>query len=254
MGGEADQHESYFDKEEYLWEHTNVAMETAKTQGEHDKPDGNAPYGYYQRRRILGRDTAINDSVYIPKNTEYGIVIDDKKKDDTKMYDDIYNSCMEKIDSEIDKSKRTDKKIDLQKALKIIHEFVDSYLCANKGMDDIEEKYKLSDTKGKITLTAYLSEKVNNPKIKTLLIAYILERAKGKNRITGNISVDTSERIQTRTADPQSFEGSFVRQTDKTFVRYTTQKGEIYIIDSSEGYVGSIENSSNFDYRRPGET
>lgn len=214
-----------------MWDKTRMAEERARHSPLYEEPDAEARHGYFKGRQIIGRDTHINNGVYIGGGKREAIVIDDSKDDQLNIAYKELESIMNKIEALGEKYKNNilNEVFDLTK-IKLPYN--------NHGVNLIFKKYGLSEDT-KIRLGIYIAEGAGVCRHQALLAAYLLEKLKLDGKINGVASIDRNY--------IKAFGGH-------AWVRYTNSKGDVYIIDPAQDFIGSLEDAEKkgkWSYKRP---
>lgn len=213
------------------WDKTKLAEKRAKNSPLYEEPDEEARHGYFKGRQIIGRDTPINKGVYIGGGTREAIVIDDSKDGDLNAAYQELQAIMDKIESYGEKYKHN-----ILNQVFNLAKFKLPY--NNELVNSILKKYDLAhDTK--IRLGIYMAEGGGVCRHQALLAGYLLEKLKADGMINGTASIDRN----------------YIKGLGgHAWVRYTNSKGDVYIIDPAQNFIGSLadaETKGKWSYKRP---
>ncbi len=181
-----------------------------------EEPGGEAPYGMFEGRRIIGRDTPINGGVYLGSGAREAIVVDDK---DSKLLNDAYRQVLVALQPAI--ANNTYKNIVLDTVFNKARELL--------PYNEYEAERLAADHHGdrKIHIEMFLNIKAGVCRHQALLAGYFLERLVKEDYIGGKVSVDRN---------------FLPGRGGHAWVRYTNSLGEIYVIDPAQNYIGPLKN------------
>lgn len=198
----------------------------------------------YQGRRIIGRDTAIDNGVYFGNYEGEALVVDSKK------YPKQYERLLD-----IAKSEASDQKGSVVRGKvldAVFHTVKKAMPYSQKGVDSLlqdvaerEGKSKFKDGT-KIDLSMFIEDGVGVCRHQALTVGLLLEKMKEEGHIRGDISVDRS-----MTWNPKG------ERDGHAWVRYTSHSGDVWVLDVAQNYIGPIEKNEGrrhgWDYLRPDE-
>lgn len=225
-----------------LFEKPREAAEWHKTIQMHSRLRGNPLYeegggpertGIWGGRPIISRDSPINGGVYLGAGPHEALVIDDQKYPEE--LNRVYNGVISQM-------ARQDGKSVFQKVFGVVGENLGGRQ-GQKLIDRVEaEVDKLTAKYGpdtKVPINDFIRKKIGYCRHRAVLGAYILERLVKEGHIRGSVSVDRNE---------------VPGLGGHAWVRWTEPSGQVYILDSAIGYVGSLDTApAVWNYRRPGE-
>ena len=205
-------------------------------------------HGVYEGRPIIARDTPINGGVY-PVGGRRGeaLVIDDKKypvefnRGYTKITERLKTSLIDKLPvwgiARAARGERLAGGHELQ-TLSTVFEEVSRLLRYDKAATDA-----LARDGQKIALNSYINRGVGVCRTQAALSAYFVERLIRDGRLNGRVSIDRNSR--------EDVDGN---GSGHAWARFTSESGEVFIIDPAQRFVGTLKESRNngksWDYRR----
>ena len=219
------------------WNRSEIVAVRVDNKGALGSPDKNAPNGYFIENGeyipIIGRDTNINRGVYLGGSEREAIVIDDTKDAVLILsYQEIFKKLADFI--------KIKGSVSTAELLQTIFDFVKKAMPYNETKVD-ELTAKFSGDK-KIPLGEYILNRAGVCRHQALLTGYVIEKLIKDKHSEGHVSVDRN---------------ALAYMGAHAWVRYISQKGQIYIIDPAQNYCGKIEDVKNkknaWSYKRPGE-
>lgn len=195
----------------------------------------------YQGRRIIGRDSRIEGGVYAGTYGGEALVVDRKK------YSDSFDRLESEVESRIREELHTDPTAKRKGLLlPAVYETVrDKMPYSQAGVEAVNRAQNISDG-DKIALNDYIDAKVGVCRHQALTVGALLESYIDKGDLRGQVSIDRSQ-----TWSPNG------EASGHAWVRYTTSRGTIYIIDVAQGYIGELTDRSiehgGWNYLRPEE-
>lgn len=218
-------------KPEAKWRKTEAGIERVKDSHFYEEPDYEAPHGYFRNRCIIGRDTPINKGVYLGAGQREAIIVDDKE---SKILNNVYQELFKKRKKDLQSGKKI--KLGLPGILDSVFELVSETLpFNNKKVERITRKY-LSDQK--ISLSEFIRAKAGICRHQALLAGYVLERLIKEDLIKGKVHINRN---------------AIRGKGGHAWVRYTTHKNKVFILDPAIGFCGPIEDMPKiiWDYSQP---
>ncbi len=215
--------------------------------GWYREPTPEAPYGYYQGRPIIGRDSPeINGGVYYSDTADSEvIVVDDDRHPGSKgsfelrqIYSEVLTDL--EIRTQIRNPNKTGQNyVDILRAVyENVQRLLPYDLVRTQAItNDLIDK--------KINLYAFIKQRAGVCRHQALLTGYFLEMLQKQGFIQGaRVSVD-------RNYQPDSRDGH-------AWARFTAPNGEVYVIDPAQHYVGRLQDAEGeiaagrvWDYRVP---
>jgi hypothetical protein len=222
------------------WGYTKTAEQYAKESRLYEEKK--TPTGvekHYQGRRIIGRDTPINDGVYFGGGSGDAIVVDDQKDQGlAQTYEQLLQllKVTEQQYRQQGKLKQSEDFTDFVKkyGLGMVWQFTQKVMPYDqRAVDSVYQRAKMRpDTYSKVYLSAYLGGGVCRHQ--ALLEGYLLEHLKKDGHFNGKVSVDRN----------------FVpNQGGHAWVRYESQSGTVFILDPAQEYIGELKDVSDKDQR-----
>ncbi len=198
----------------------------ARIQGSENfiNPDEEAENGYFQGRRIIGRDTAIVGGVYLGSGSREAIVVDEKYGELTKAYDKLQENLAQGLKEE--------------NILSQVYNFVCNTMpYSPKAVERVRKDYDLIADQ-KVSLDLYIHYHGGYCRHQALLTGYLLEKLTKDNFLGGRVSIDRNYN--------EAGKGH-------AWVRYTDANGEIYIVDPAQSFVGKEKDKkiTGWNYKRP---
>lgn len=211
------------------WDRTMMVETRLRNSEFYEESDEVAPNGYFGRRPIIGRDVPVIGGVYLGASSREAIVVSENSKIMTEFYEIIRDQLDEARDAGVNIKSRV---------MKMVFDYVlEAMPYSQEGVDKIAKDFKLGKDK-KISLDIYLLRQSGVCRHQALMVAYVLESLKRDGYVRGNVSVD--------------------RNTVKglgghAWVRYTNSRGEVYIIDPAQKYLGRLRDTQDdrWFYERP---
>lgn len=203
-----------------------------------------APHGFFAGRRIIGRDTPINEGVYVGSGAREAIVVDDAR------YPAELVGAYRDLRSRMAVEQRKPESL-RKSTFQLIYDIAKENLGGNLGEREIENRlgnmlqrytgsFRGVSQKGedtKVALNVFMKEKVGVCRHRALLAGYLLERLVKDNVLRGKVSIDRN---------------TIPARGGHAWVRWEGPGGKAFIIDPSLGYVGPIERSPRiWSYERP---
>ncbi|MFH1106050.1 MAG: hypothetical protein V1731_02465 [Candidatus Aenigmatarchaeota archaeon] len=185
---------------------------------------------YYQGRRIIERDSPIDNGVYLGSGQREAVFVDFEKGVQLKK---LYEQA---------KARATEGNvIDRSKVLKAVYDVVSEAMPNGdeKSINDLLTRYGVKKD-GMIILDVFIGEKQGICRHYELASAALVERFIKNGILRGKVSVDRNE-----TAD-----------AGHGWCRYTSRSGEVAILDAALGYFGLLKDApgrAKWDYRRPAD-
>lgn len=207
------------------WDYTSQVEErSGQIFIEEKGPDGKLEkIGYYEDRRLIGRDRPIDKGVYLVAGYGEAVVVDGEKYPQLKQE---YDKLKSELEEKASKSNKPLNQIVLRGAYQ---RAVDLLKYDEREVERINEKYGIQFTTEhpqKISLTVYLEEGVGVCRHQALLAGYFLEQFKKDGVIRGLVSVDRNWA-----------EGT----SGHVWVRYVNSIGEVFILDPANKYIGLLK-------------
>ncbi len=211
------------------WNKTRLVEERVKRTGFYEEKGFIRKEKIFQGRPIIGRDRKINGGVYLGESSREAIVVDDAK-----------DPLLEKIYQELLKRRRDAElkgKDFKDGVLEEVWELVNQVMPYDElRVQEINESLSEPDTK--IYLSAFIGGGVCRHQ--ALLIGFLLEKLSKEGFVGGNVSID-------RNYVPD--------QGGHAWARYTNSRGDVFILDSAQHYIGRLDEMSNdrsrWFYERP---
>jgi len=187
----------------------------------------------FQGRPIIGSDRPINGGVYLGAEVREAIVVDDKKD---LLLDRIYQELLQRRAQAKEEKGETFKEGILEEVWELVNEVMPyDEAAVERVCSDLPEP----DTK--IQLSEFIGGGVCRHQ--ALLTAYLLERLGKEQLVGGYVSVD-------RNYVPE--------KGGHAWARYENSGGVVYILDSAQGYLGTLgdipETGDRWFYEREEDT
>jgi hypothetical protein len=211
------------------WENTHFARERAKNSSFYEESDSESPYGYFQGRRIIGRDMSIQGGVYLGGGKREAIVVDENKEGNELAA--VYKKVRDRLSS-----------LEVQghevrgQVLNAVYDVVQEVLPFDEArVNHIVEQFKNDQ---KVALDYFITEKAGVCRHQALLGAYLLERLGRDGVVRGTVSID-------RNVIPG--------RGGHAWIRYTNRAGEVFIVDPAQEYIGRLDDTrqNRWFYERP---
>lgn len=239
-------------KEAANWNYTSTPEEVARMRRGlkdvfdrlYEEPGGLDYQGErYGGRPVIKRDSPIEGGVYIVPKVQEAIVVSEtvKRGDDgpaerIKAYDDIFSAFAKELSS------TTMDSTGKPSALGITSAAYNTVRAAMKYDLAYAKKHEQQYADRKVNLAEFIAEGKGVCRHQALAAGYLIERAVKQGIIDGDVSVDRN---------------SIPGKGGHAWARYTSSKGEVYIIDVAQEFVGSLnkadEEINTWNYRRPNE-
>ncbi|NQV12420.1 hypothetical protein HQ524_03575 [Candidatus Uhrbacteria bacterium] len=219
------------------WRRTELGRDRVKDSPEYQEATDDRR-GTWRGREIISRDTPVNGGVYLGGSEREAIVVDDEREGSRREYDRVYNSVFDTVKS-YEKQGYNKKDVLLNSVFDTTRTEIP--YAESKIEKILDEELGINREDKKVDLSFFISKKAGVCRHQVLLVAYLLERLIKYGQLEGEASVD-------RNAIPGI--GAH------TWVRYTSSRGDISIIDASMGYIGTLEDSKKkggWNYSRPEE-
>ncbi len=207
-------------------------------------------FGVYEGRNIIARDTPINGGVYpVGGATGEAIVVDDNK------YPELLDAMYEKVIGKLDQVQAHQtglkglKKVFNKKSKNT--QPLDEIMLSNVFTEvsdvlkyDLEATNSIARNYQKVSMDVYMEQGVGVCRTQALLSAYLIERLVKNGKLDGSVSIDRNQDV---------FEGV---ESGHAWARFTNKKGEVFIIDPAQSFVGTLEETQSnndkkrWDYRR----
>ncbi len=191
-------------------------------------PDNNARFGYFNGRRIIGRDCPVNAGVYLGGGAREAIVVDDMADNGTlkEVYGTLIGTIFKKM------GKRISHGVHIQDGiLDDTFAVVLQYLPYNEEMVNKIIAERLYDNE--IFLSEFIDKRGGQCRHEGLLAAYLLEKLIQNKLLAGHVSVE------------RNYLPAFGAHA---WARYTGPDGRVFIIDPAMGYIGPIEEAEGWFY------
>ncbi len=225
------------DREEGKWEYTDYGKDVLSQLGEFEErelPEGEKA-GFFQERRLITRDSPINDGVYVCLHQDLSreaVVVDDKKQ---KKLGEVYQKLLRRRERAQQRGE-TFKKGVLPEVFNLVLEILP--YDREKAEQVVSGSVKIGR---KVALEIFIENQAGVCRHQALLVAYLLERLKREGKIhPQSISVDRN---------------FIVGKGGHAWVRYVNSVGEIFIIDPAKHFIGKLDDPKRPDwpYERPEE-
>lgn len=198
----------------------------------------------YGGRELIGRDGKIDGGVYYGTYGGEAIVVDTEKY--PEQFDHYFDRVMQKATDADGVVKRS-------LVLRAVFDTVTENMAySQEGVDRILQE--IAEGQGedsfrdgtKVSLTEFMQDGVGVCRHQALVAGIMLEKMKAAGTIRGDISVDRN-----MTWSPKG------EPSGHAWVRYTSNNGQVMILDIAQGYFGLLEDSEGvkhgWDYLRPEE-
>ncbi len=187
--------------------------------------------GRWQDRNIIGRDVAINGGVYLGGGSREAIVVDDEKQPELKK---AYGQLKARIEALGGDYKNN--------ALNEVFQYVRDVMPYSQDIvDQVAANFHLEPDQ-KVGLARYLERGGGVCRHQALMCGYLLEKLKSDGYISGQVSVDRNFIPDLR---------------GHAWTRYTNSRGEVFILDVAQNYIGPLKDITKEKYRwvyeRPGD-
>lgn len=202
------------------WKKTEAGLDRIKKSPLFEEGDEESPHGYFAGRRIIGRDTEINKGISVGQVNREAIVIDDEKHSSlNEVYEDLFKKRREKL---IQEKERT--KTGITEVLDTVFNYVLDIMPYNKEKtEEIRKKYPPDK---KISLNVFILNKAGVCRHQALLTGYLIERMIKEGLIQGQVRINRN----------------YVKNIGgHTWVKYTDNNGQVYIIDPAQKFCGTLE-------------
>ena len=213
------------------WDKTNLAIERLRAERKIVTIDGKE---YFNGRRVIGRDTPLDNGVYIGEVSQNGdevreaITVDFERSPRlVSLYYDVHKEAQEHG------------AMYRASLLRTVYDSVAKALPTqtNTAVQDMLRKYSIGPD-GELDLNTFLENGIGVCRHDSLACGVLLERFKKDGVLRGSVSVDRNGL------------GIF---GSHAWCRYTTSHGSVWILDVRQNFFGSIEESKHWLYRRPEE-
>lgn len=207
------------------WDKTDLSKKRLEKQIE--TMDG---VDYFQGRPVISRNTPVDGGVYTSAGPSSPAIVVDSEK-----YPEINN--LYKRAKKTAKNRFFD---DIPPILHAVYATVDE-VFSHRGDDKSEELEKSFKSDQKVTLDVFIKKGIGVCKHFALTSAALLEKFRREGLLKGKISLDRNT----------------MEEGGHAWCRYTDPKGEVYILDLAQGFLGTLEDSdgkAKWSYRRPGES
>lgn len=214
------------------WKKTVYSVERAKESPFYEESDAEAPHGYFEGRRIIGRDMPINKGVYLGAGAREAIVVDDEKFGQLEI---VYQRL---IDRQTKKLKGTGQDFKTG-ILPMVFGLTLEILRYDLPAVDAEiNKYPPDH---KIALDQFISKGFGICRHQALLAGYLIERLIRNGILQGKVSVDRN---------------SIPSVGGHAWVRYTNSRDEVIILDPAQKYAGYLKDvpKDKWFYERPDDS
>ena len=190
-------------------------------------PDGR---GYYQGRPVIHSDTRVLGGVYLGAFTREAIVVDEKYGELNRLYEEAKKRVM-------DSAGKVNKGKILKSVFEVVKETMKPSEADEAKVNEIIEKLGVSGDR-KIALDVFIKKGVGVCRHRALACAALLELFKRDGHIRGISSVDRNS----------------TELGSHAWCRYTNSKGEVFILDPTLGFLGSLNEAESrgiWQYKRP---
>lgn len=238
-------------KTEAEWSYTSTPQEMAQFRKElagtfnklYEEPAGPEYEGErYGGRPVIKRDSPIEGGVYIVPQIQEAIVVSETimrenatSPERVNEYDQVYTLFKSEL-SQITQDHSQNASPD-RAAVRAAFNVVDKALKYDKEYADNQSKIYADK---KINLAENISDGKGVCRHQALLVAYLLERATKAGTLNGKVSVDRNY---------------IPGKGGHAWARYTSEQGEVHIVDVAQNFVGTLESSerqaSTWSYARP---
>lgn len=199
--------------------------------------------GEWLGRELIIRDSRINGGVQYGTYGGEAIVVDSDKY--PEQYDRYYDQSKEQITE--------NGVVERSQVLRAVFDTVKNNMAYSQfGVDSLLDGVARSNglrafaDGTKVDLSAFMAAGVGVCRHQALVAGALLEKYKDEGYIRGEVSVDRN----------MNFRPTGESRGGHAWVRYTTNKRNIFILDVAQNYFGSLENASNkakWNYLRPEE-
>lgn len=213
-------------------ERTQNVEARLRESGFFEEPNAEAPRGYYnekggQKRRIVGRDTPINQGIYLGSGQREAIVIDDEKDPALHYaYEDVLMNLEEL---------REQGQLQTEQILKRVYHMVRGKIPFDDAV--AQEIERIVGPDGRVALGSYIAYGNNRGggvcRHEALLAGYVIERLIKDKRI-GNIPQQKFGRVS---VDRNTIAG----KGGHAWVRYEDENNEPWILDAAQEYCGKLK-------------
>ena len=185
---------------------------------------------YYQGRPIIHRDSPIDGGVYLGSDPREAIVVDSKKY---RAINQIYSLLLQRIHSF---SYYSETQI-LREVYNItVNTFPKS---SEEEVQKVLRKYNVGEDQ-KVALDVFIREGTGVCRHKALLAGVLLEKLIKDGYLKGKVSIDRNSDLRGGHA----------------WVRYTSPRGKVYVLDASLHWLGLLEDGVKlgiWNYKRLNE-
>ena len=188
---------------------------------------------FFKGRPMISRDTPINGGIYVGGHLKEALVVDDTK--DGEVLNTIYNELISRRKKAIREGKQFKDGL-LLEVWNLVGEVMPYDSDKAEG---IENSSLEPDTE--INISNFIGG--GGCRHQALLTAYLLERLAKEGYVGGSVSFDTNY-VPNKGAH--------------AWARYENSKGEIFILDPAQGYIGALKDMNKEEdrwfYERPEDT
>lgn len=214
------------------WRKTEAGLERVKNLPAYEEPDEESPHGYFEGRKIIGRDTPINKGVSIGGSKREIIVVDDEQ---SPLLKEAYEGLFQKRRQELIADKNP-KLRGLAATLNLTYRYAQELIPYDQ---EIAESIRKQFPDQTISLSCYLKRKGGVCRHQTLLVGYLLEKMIHEGLITGKVSI---QRNVVKVLGGHSW------------VKFIDQNNQTYIIDPAQRFCGTLEEAkkrAHWSYEEP---
>ena len=209
----------------------------------YEPPEGEAPYGSWAGRAIIGRDSSIRNGVYLGFGEREALVVDDGKY--PHEFERIYTKLLERLVRCARRGRVTElsicESVELIVQKEIAYDRRETQTMTAHLLEQARFRARGNEdlASDKVQLNYFLREKKGVCRHQALVGAYLLERLRDRGLVEGHVSVDRA----------------YIRAPEEmgrhTWARYTTPQNEVIIIDVALRYVGRLGEGNPLLYERP---
>lgn len=217
------------------WNKTERLIRRLESSPRYRSPDKESPYGYFDGRKVIGRDAPVNRSVYLSSDSSIAIVVDDEK----------FPSELNAVYQEFQLESKPGSGSLLEIASKVVAGKLGHFQTPNgeQEVEDLERQIRMirREEDPVVPLNLFVKKGMGVCKHRALLVGYLLERMVKEGKLKGRISVDRN------TTDDGGH----------AWVRYRTPPpgNKVFIVDPSLNFVGSLKKAEEkWAYQRPNES
>jgi hypothetical protein len=210
---------------------TECAVIRVLEQISYSPPDANSPFGYYNKRRIIGRNCRINGGVYLGGGAREAIYVDDLS--DQGVLKNVYFELIQTL------FKKMGKRLSL--GLKIQDGIPEDVFDTVRRHMPYDEQKVLDIISGRrsdneISLSEFIQKHAGQCRHQALLVGYLLERLIENGLLSGSVSAERNY---------------LAGQGAHAWAAYQDKDGKIFIIDPAMGYQGPLEKAHGWLYHIP---